>query len=229
MPERPGLPGKPARPGSPFGPGGPVGPRGGLRQAPTARTTSKALTPAVTSETHPVLCFPLRVTTSYSSLSGDSSELTEWQYSRDSNRQGLLSIHVIAWTRVYNYGRGRGLLTGLARGPFPPCDEPVSFATELRPTELSTRMTRRRGAGRLHPPSPPPLPVVGAHRNSVRPEPVEGGPHPHQQPPPTRTPPTLTRPHCAHSGTPATLSPWDSQSLTATGTARVPSPTVPPA
>ena len=39
----------------------------------------------------------------------------------------------------------------------------------------------------------------------------------------------LTRPYCPHSGAPATFSPWKSQSLTATRTARVLMPSGPPA
>ena len=53
-----------------------------------------------------------------------------------------------------------------------------------------------RGAGRLRPPSRPPLPVAGPLPDSVRPEPVEAcpegtrrGPH-HQHPPPPPTPPS---------------------------------------
>ena len=112
-----------------------------------------------------------------------------------------------------------------------------------------------RGAGRLRPPHSP---SQGALPESVRPEPVEACPEgtrrgppavvnpPHQQPAapltpsivvPTRkpgTPPlapggTLTRPYCPHTGASATLSPWQSQSLTATRTSRVPMPSGPPA
>ena len=149
--------------------------------------------------------------------------------------------------------------------PAPVRPEPVEACPEGTrrgsPTTTSPRITlprtrhscegrnpEGRRAGRLHPPSHPPLPTKGAPPKSVRPEPVEAcpegtrrGPTPTDSPRITPSPPpprephplapdgTLTRPYCPHSSASVTVSPWQSQSPTATRTPRVPMPSGAPA
>ena len=111
------------------------------------------------------------------------------------------------------------------------------------------RRQEPRGARRGAPPSPiasptPPkwrFPTPFASLSLSKPvlRALEGGPPPPATPASPRprrvvptqsgTPPlapggTLTRPYCPHTGASATLSPWQSQSLTATRTSRVPMP-----
>ncbi len=77
-----------------------------------------------------------------------------------------------------------------AAGPSPPNHKQPRHTPHLhRRSRERGNPGQGRGAGRLRPPSHPPLPIARALPDTVRPEPVEG-PHRHQHPPPPRTPPS---------------------------------------
>ena len=138
-----------------------------------------------------------------------------------------------------------------AGGLLPLCKKILGFIANLRQASYKSIAKTTSPPATVAKPRTPTY-LVGSIRDSVRPEPVdgpvlralEGGPLHHQQPRitpasiqsrlrrnPTPCAPdgTLTRPYCPHSGASATVSPWQSQSPTATGTSRLPMPTGEPA
>ena len=137
-----------------------------------------------------------------------------------------------------------------AGGLFSLCKKNFGFVADMRQASYKSIAKTTSPPATVAKPRTPTY-LVGSIRDAVRPEALEGpvlraheGPLHHQQPRitpasiqsrlrrnPTPCAPdgTLTRPYCPHSGSSATVSPWQSQSRTATGTSRLPMPTGEPA
>ena len=129
-----------------------------------------------------------------------------------------------------------------ARGLLSLCKKILGFIANLSQASYKSNAKTTSPPATVAKPRTPTY-LVGSIPQSVRPDPVEACPEGTRRRPsvtsnpritPHASPPcapdgTLTRPYCPHSGASATVSPWQSQSPTATGTSRLPMPTGEPA
>ena len=137
-----------------------------------------------------------------------------------------------------------------AGGLFSLCKKNFGFVAEMRQASYKSIAKTTSPPATVAKPRTPTY-LVGSIRDSVRPEPVKACPEGTRRGPSATSSPritpasiqfrlrrnptprapdgTLTRPYCPHSGASATVSPWQSQSRTATGTSRLPMPTGEPA
>ena len=146
---------------------------------------------------------------------------------------------------------GQGCLGKYQGGLLSLCKKNFGFVAEMRQASYKSIAKTTSPSATVAKPRTPTY-LVGSIRDSVRPEGTRRAcpectqrgpsaasspritPAPPSSPASAGTPPltpgsTLTRPHCPHSGASATVSPWQSQSRTATGTSRLPMPTGEPA